>query len=82
MFVLLKVDEIIKYYEKTSLPCGSKTKYVYQLGIATTSKKIFEKLNEYRITAEKRKHYPYFAVWDGQAYFDKADLPNNTKTIE
>jgi len=69
--------------KKHSLPCGSTTKYVYQLGIATTSKKIFEKLNEYRIiTGEKRKHYPYFAVWDGEAYFDKADLPNNTRTTE
>jgi len=77
---LMNSANVIKRH---SLSCSSATKFVYPSGIATTSKTIFEKLNEYGIkTDESRKHYPFFAVWDCEAYFDKTELPNKTQTIE
>ena len=62
--------------------CSSQTKLTYPNGVYTIPKTIFDKLDEYDIRVDRdRRHYPYFAVFDTESYFDKSNLPKNTNTM-
>lgn len=66
-----------------SLSCtAGETKLVYPYGVYEPSKTIFDKLEDIGITVDQsRRHYPYFAVFDCEAYLCQDNLPKQTKTI-
>ena len=64
------------------LTCTSSSIYTYPSGPCGVGKTLFEKLDDEGIYVdESRRHYPYFAVWDCEAYFCRDNLPKDTKTI-
>jgi len=54
----------------------------YPYGIYEPTKSVFDKLQDVGIVVDdSRKHYPYFAVFDCEAYLSPDDLPKRTKTM-
>ena len=76
---LLKSATALKRHTES---CSTTTKHSYPSGAYTIPKSIFEKLEAIGIHVDNSKrYYPYFAVFDCEAYFDTSNLPKDTATI-